>query len=82
MKDDTVVSLRQPGEFTEVGIPFTDLAGRAIQPGWTAARIPLRVLTTRARSRKWTNGSGTTRHAVSTSGACAGRRGSSARTAA
>ena len=30
---------------TKVGIPFTDLADRAIRPGWTATRIRLRVLT-------------------------------------
>ena len=63
-------------------IPFTDLAGRAIRAPWRANRIRSPASITRAPSRRWSDGSGMRRRAGTTSGVCAGRTGSSARTAA
>ncbi len=68
--------------YREMGIPFTDPAECATESTWTAICTPWQAWTTRAPSKKWISGFATRRRAALTYGACAGRMGLCARTAA
>ena len=66
------------GVFREIGIPFTAPEGRGTPVWWTPLDTRSLDLITRARFRRWTNASVTTRPAASTSVVCAGLRDSPA----
>src|SRR5271166_3295399 len=65
-------------EFQKMGIPFTAPEGRGTPVWWTPLDTRSLDLITRARFRRWTNASVTTRPAASPSVVCAGLRDSPA----
>src|SRR5271165_5311447 len=65
-------------ELAKLGIPFTAPEGRGTPAWWTPLDTRSLDLITRARFRRWTNASVTTRPAASTSVVCAGLKDSPA----
>ena len=66
------------GKYQGMGIPFTAPEGRGMPVWWIPLDTRSLDLITRARFRRWTNASVTTRPAASTSVVCAGLRDSPA----
>src|SRR5271165_1288046 len=67
-----------PLQSNQLGIPFTAPEGRGTPAWWTPLDTRSLDLITRARFRRWTNASVTTRPAASTSVVCAGLKDSPA----
>src|SRR5271165_3208675 len=71
-------TVRRHPKWRKLGIPFTAPEGRGTPVWWTPLDTRSLDLITRARFRRWTNASVTTRPAASTSVVCAGLRDSPA----